>query len=201
MQNLSFPTRDKPIPSTVEAWSLNHWATREVPHFFMRASLLKGWFFVVKDHSSPAPYLQVSQCFLDGASSYCFLTTPNSDWFLFWQVKWWWSGYSRGVGILGEVLEDGCLPGLHSELLCLCVSVYVCACLLLPLCSVSGWFREGLLYASASPLQQLPSTLGHSTLFSYSPVQCLLINLVTFHTHLCIGDQGGGRVIWKITIA
>ena len=38
MQNLSFPTQDKPMPSTVEAWSLNHWATREVPHFFMRAS-------------------------------------------------------------------------------------------------------------------------------------------------------------------
>ena len=94
MQNLSFPPWDKPMPTTVEAWSLNHWATREVPDFFMRASFLKGWFLVVKDHSSPAPYLQVSRCFLDGASSYCFLTTPNSDWFLSWQVKWWWSGRS-----------------------------------------------------------------------------------------------------------
>lgn len=69
-----------------------------------------------------------------------------------------------------------------------------------PLFSVGGWFREGLLYASALGLQKLPSTLGHSTLFSDSLVQCLLINLVTFDTYLCMGDQGG-RVIWKITVA
>ena len=83
----------------------------------------------MKEHSTPAPCLQAPECFLDGASSYCFLTTTNSDCFLSWQVKWWSSGYSRGVEILGEVLEDGCLTGLHSELVCLCVSMCVHACL------------------------------------------------------------------------
>ena len=29
--DLSSPTRIKPVPPTVEAWSLNHWTTREVP--------------------------------------------------------------------------------------------------------------------------------------------------------------------------
>ena len=31
IQNLSYPTRDGPIPSAVEAWSLNRGTTREVP--------------------------------------------------------------------------------------------------------------------------------------------------------------------------
>ena len=31
MWDLSFPTRIKPVPPAVGAWSLNHWTTRELP--------------------------------------------------------------------------------------------------------------------------------------------------------------------------
>lgn len=54
--------------------------------------------------------------------------------------------------------------------------------------------------AAALGLQKLPSALGHSALLSDSRVQCLVINLVTFHTHLCMGSQAGS-VIWKIMVA
>lgn len=72
-----------------------------------------------------------------------------------------------------------------------------------PLLSV--WVVQGrlalcLCIATALGLQKLPSTLGHSILFSDSLVQCLLINLVTFHTYLYVGEQGG-RVVGKITVA
>lgn len=71
-----------------------------------------------------------------------------------------------------------------------CIQSCVCVCvraLTFPSVQcVSGLGRLALCLCNATALglRKLPSTSGHSALFSNSLVQCLLINLVTFHTHL-----------------
>ena len=60
MWDLSSPTRDqiKPMPTAVEAWSLNHWTAREVPSFpFIKMSLM-----FLRKPSTTAPF-HVSYCF------------------------------------------------------------------------------------------------------------------------------------------